>query len=238
MAEAPQLSEEQRKALEEKIKNMTPEQLREFQKVQCIFCQIIAGKIPAKKLHDDERCIAILDINPAAKGHLLLIPREHYAIMPQVPDDLVAHLSVVAKNLSQLLLQKMKAEGTTIYIANGLVAGQKSQHFMIHVIPRKEGDDVLEVSEKLVDSEMQQKVKLTIEKKLNEILGLQKEVVSADEVTPAVVFEKEMKVESKPVVNEKKVDRRKKVEEPLVEPLVGEKRAEDVSLDDIADLFK
>ena len=76
---AEQMSEEQRKELEEKIKNMSPEELREFQKQQCIFCQIIAGKVPAKKVYEDEHCVAVLDINPAAKGHLLLIPK---IIMP------------------------------------------------------------------------------------------------------------------------------------------------------------
>ena len=88
-----EMTEEQRQALQEKLKNMKPEELAQLQKQQCIFCQIISGKIPAKKIYDDEIAIAILDINPASKGHLLLLPKEHYMIMPQVPDGVLAALS-------------------------------------------------------------------------------------------------------------------------------------------------
>ena len=77
-----QMTEEQVKELQEKIKNMSPEELKEFQKKQCVFCQIISGKVQSKKVYDDEKCIAILDINPANPGHVLLLPKEHYSIMP------------------------------------------------------------------------------------------------------------------------------------------------------------
>ncbi len=70
-----QMSEEQVAELQEKIKNMSPEELKEFQKQQCIFCQIISGKVASKKIYEDEKCIAILDINPANPGHLLLMPK-------------------------------------------------------------------------------------------------------------------------------------------------------------------
>src|SRR3989344_9251805 len=131
----PEMNEEQRKALEEKLKNMSPEELAKLQKQQCIFCQIVANKIPTKKIFEDEKCLAILDINPAAKGHLLLIPKEHYAIMPQVSEELLNHLTTISKKLSQLLLRALKVSGTNIFIANGLAAGQRAQHFLIHVIP-------------------------------------------------------------------------------------------------------
>ena len=94
-----QLTPEQQEELQEKLKNMSPEELQEFQKKQCIFCQIIAGKIPSKKIYEDEKCLAVLDINPAAKGHLLLLPKEHYAIMPQIPDKILSHLFLVSKKL-------------------------------------------------------------------------------------------------------------------------------------------
>ena len=103
-----QLTEEQRRELEEKLKNMSPEELREFQKQQCVFCQIIAGKIPSKMVFDDEQCVAVLDINPASPGHLLLLPKEHYAIMPQVPEELLNHLTIISKKLSQILLRALK----------------------------------------------------------------------------------------------------------------------------------
>lgn len=125
----------------EDLKKMTPEQLAELQIKQCIFCHIIRGQVNAKKVYEDEKVIAILDINPANPGHTLLIPKQHYAIMPQMPDDLIRHMFIVAKKISHTLLSSFKASGTNIFIANGVVAGQKAPHFIIHIIPRKEGDN-------------------------------------------------------------------------------------------------
>src|SRR3989338_6747191 len=87
-----QPNEEQLKALQEKIKQMSPEELKEFQKKQCIFCQIIAGKVQSRKVYEDEHVIAILDINPTNPGHTLLVTKEHYSIMPQLPEEEVAHV--------------------------------------------------------------------------------------------------------------------------------------------------
>ncbi len=171
-----QLTPKQQAELQEKLKNMSPEELQEFQKQQCIFCQILAGKIPSKKIYEDDKCLAILDINPAAKGHLLLLPKEHYAIMPQIPDPVLGHLAIVSKHLSQALLKNLKVGGTNVFVANGLAAGQKAQHFMIHIIPRKEGDGLLEFDEKLIEKEMQDKVKTAVESRLKELLGVSNEV--------------------------------------------------------------
>jgi histidine triad (HIT) family protein len=136
------ISPEQLKALQEKIKQMSPEELKEFQKKQCIFCQIVAGKIQSRKVYEDERAVAILDINPANPGHVLLLTKEHYSIMPQVPDDEVAHIFLVAKSLSNSMLKGLEVQGTNIIVANGVAAGQRAQHFMVHVIPRKEKDGI------------------------------------------------------------------------------------------------
>ena len=139
---AEQISPEQLKALQEKIKQMSPEELKDFQKKQCIFCQIAAGKVQSRKIYEDEKAIAILDINPANPGHLLLLTKEHYSIMPQVPDDEVAHIFMAAKSLSNSMLRSIDAHGTNIIVANGIAAGQRAQHFMVHIIPRKENDGV------------------------------------------------------------------------------------------------
>ena len=128
--------------MEEKIKNMSPEQIREFQKQQCIFCQIIAGKIKSRKVYEDDKCVALLDINPASPGHILLLPKEHYSIMPQIPEQDIGHLFLVSKALSAAMLKGLKAGGTNIFVANGAAAGQRAQHFMIHIIPRKENDGI------------------------------------------------------------------------------------------------
>ncbi len=136
------LNPEQLKALSEKIKEMTPEELKEFQKKQCIFCQIIEGKIQSRKVYEDDKVLAIFDINPANPGHLLLMTKEHYSIMPQMPDDEVAHVFMVAKSLSNAMLRGIDAQGTNIFVANGVAAGQRAQHFMVHIIPRKENDGI------------------------------------------------------------------------------------------------
>ena len=136
------ISQEQLRALQEKIKQMSPEELKEFQKKQCVFCQIVAGKVQSRKVHDDEKVIALFDINPANPGHVLLLTKEHYSIMPQVPDDEIAHVFMVAKALSNSMLRGIDAQGTNIIVANGVAAGQRAQHFMVHIIPRKENDGI------------------------------------------------------------------------------------------------
>ncbi|MBI2650761.1 HIT family protein [Candidatus Woesearchaeota archaeon] len=139
---AEQISPEQLKALQEKIKNMSPEELKEFQKKQCIFCQIIAGKVQSRKVYEDEKVIALLDINPANPGHVLLLTKEHYSIMPQIPDDEVSYVFMVSKALSNSMLRSIDAQGTNVIVANGIAAGQRAQHFMAHIIPRKENDGI------------------------------------------------------------------------------------------------
>ena len=136
------ISPEQLKALQEKIKQMSPEELKEFQKKQCIFCQIISGKVQSRKVYEDDKVVALLDINPANPGHVLLLTKEHYSIMPQIPDDEVAYVFMAAKSLSNSMLKSIDAQGTNIIVANGIAAGQRAQHFMVHVIPRKDNDGV------------------------------------------------------------------------------------------------
>ncbi len=136
------ISPEQLKALQEKIKQMSPEELKAFQKQQCIFCQIVAGRVQSRKIYEDDKVIALLDINPANPGHVLLLTKEHYAIMPQLPDDEVAYVFMVVKSLSNSMLRSIDAQGTNVIVANGIAAGQRAQHFMVHIIPRKENDGV------------------------------------------------------------------------------------------------
>ena len=144
MAQQPQqqMSEEQVKALQEKLKNMSPEELKEFQKKQCIFCQIISGNVQSRKIYEDEHVLAVLDINPANPGHILVMPRDHYSIMPQIPEEEVEHIFLVAKMLSNASLRALEVQGSNIIVANGVAAGQRAQHFMAHLIPRKENDNL------------------------------------------------------------------------------------------------
>jgi histidine triad (HIT) family protein len=186
------MSEEQVKELQEKLKNMSPEELKEFQKQQCIFCQIISGKVASKKIYEDDKCLAILDINPANPGHILLMPKEHYAIMPLVPEDDLGHLAMVAKALSHVMLNVLKAEGTNIFIANGIAAGQRAQHFMLHVIPRMSGDALpLDIPENKVSAQQLAETKKRIQEKIQAIFKLKKQTV-----------EVKKEVEGKPEIKE------------------------------------
>ena len=110
---------------------------------QCVFCAIANGKIPAKKVYEDDQVSAVLDINPAVEGHILVIPKKHAVMMNQLDDNSVAHLGMVAKHLSQAAIRAFKAEGTSVFVQNGPAAGQRAPHFMLHVIPRKKGDGVV-----------------------------------------------------------------------------------------------
>ncbi|MGV8162546.1 MAG: HIT family protein [Candidatus Nanoarchaeia archaeon] len=124
------------------LENMTPEQVAQLQKENCIFCKIVAGEIPSKKVYEDSEFIGILDINPAADGHVLLLPKQHYQIMPQMPPELVGTLGIACSAVSSKIISGFKCNGTSIFIANGAVAGQRAPHFIVHVIPRNEGDNI------------------------------------------------------------------------------------------------
>ncbi len=227
------LSPEQRKELEEKLKNMSPEEIADLQKQQCIFCQIVEGKVPSKKVYEDDTCIAILDIQPATKGHILLIPKEHYAIMPQVPDEVLQHLFKTSKRLSQALLRGLKVGGTSIFMANGQAAGQRALHFMIHLIPRKDGDKIIDDTETLIERSMQEKVKIAVQDKILSLMGVEKQTTLEDikeEVEEDPDEEDEPEEATEPEIEEDPDQ-----EEPAED---NETKDEDVSLDDIANLFK
>ena len=169
-----QMSEEQIKALQEKIKNMSPEELKEFQKKQCIFCQIIDGKVQSKKIYEDEHVVAVLDINPSNPGHMLIMPKEHYSIMPQIPEEEIEHLFLVVKSLSNSCLRALEVQGSNIIVANGVAAGQRAQHFMIHLIPRKEDDGI---DFNLPQNTMDEKELENIRKMLAKSLGTKSQAV-------------------------------------------------------------
>ena len=106
----------------------------------CLFCKIVAGDVPAVRVHEDERTIAFMDINPATRGHLLVIPREHAADVHAIdPEDLKA-CAVAAKGLAQRVRDKLGADGVNLLNSTGKVAWQTVFHFHLHVIPRYDGD--------------------------------------------------------------------------------------------------
>lgn len=139
-------------------------------KQNCIFCKIVNKEMNSSIIFEDELSIAILDINPAENGHILLMPKEHYMLMHMVPDHTLGHLSVVSKYLSELLIESLNCEDVSIFIANGSAAGQQSQHFMIHLIPKyKSSDKRFDISGEKVSQQELDKICNDIRSKLNEL---------------------------------------------------------------------
>ena len=136
--------ETQQEKLQEIVVTLDPEEQEQlFGKQKCPFCAMAAGEIPVKKVYEDAECIAILDINPANKGHMLLFPKKHYGMMAQMPDDEAGKLYAVANKLAKAAFDGLKASGSNIVVGNGAIAGQRAPHALINIIPRFDGDKVV-----------------------------------------------------------------------------------------------
>jgi histidine triad (HIT) family protein len=106
----------------------------------CIFCQIVAGELPAQIVDSDDRTIAFMDISPASRGHALVIPRRHARDLLEVePEDLAA-VTVAAQRLARRMHERLGADGINLLNSCGAPAWQTVFHLHVHVIPRYEGD--------------------------------------------------------------------------------------------------
>ncbi|ERG95829.1 HIT family protein [Haloquadratum walsbyi] len=105
-----------------------------------IFEQIAAGEIPARIVHETETILAFLDANPLAPGHTLIIPKEAYTKIGDLPDDVAAELWASAQSLTPTIETAVSADATTVGINNGSAAGQEVPHVHIHIIPRFDDD--------------------------------------------------------------------------------------------------
>jgi histidine triad (HIT) family protein len=106
----------------------------------CIFCKIIAGEIPAQKIAEDERTVAFMDINPATRGHVLVVPRRHARDLLEIDDEDLAATMLAARTIAQRVKDRMDADGVNLLNSCGSAAWQTVYHFHVHVIPRYEGD--------------------------------------------------------------------------------------------------
>jgi len=109
---------------------------------QCIFCRIIAGEMESRKVYEDERAFACLDIRPGVKGHTLLMPKEHYPILPTLPQKEFEHLFGLLPTLLSALGGALGKTGANVFIANGAAAGQQSPHFLMHLLLREPMDSL------------------------------------------------------------------------------------------------
>ena len=111
-----------------------------MKKDDCIFCKLANGVIPTNTVYEDDSFRAILDMGPAAKGHTLIIPKEHSDNLFDLPDETAEKALKLAKKLGADITQKLGADGLNIVQNNGETAGQTVNHFHIHIIPRYKDD--------------------------------------------------------------------------------------------------
>ena len=108
----------------------------------CIFCKIVAGELPATIVDQDERTVAFMDINPATRGHLLVIPREHARDLLEIDQEDLAAVVNTAQRMAARVFERLDADGVNLINSCGAAAWQTVFHFHVHVIPRYEDDPV------------------------------------------------------------------------------------------------
>ena len=107
----------------------------------CIFCKIANGEIPSATLYEDEDFRVILDLGPATKGHALILPKEHYANLYEIYEEVAAKAFKLAKKMVTELTEVLGCDGYNVVQNNGAAAGQTVFHFHMHLIPRYKNDD-------------------------------------------------------------------------------------------------
>ncbi len=107
---------------------------------QCVYCE--TAKDPKLVLLETPTVIAALSPAPSAAGHVVVMPKQHCLVLGQVPDAVMGEMFTVASKVSSVLFESLGAQGTNLLVQNGVEAGQGAEHPIIHVIPRREGDNL------------------------------------------------------------------------------------------------
>ena len=107
-------------------------------KKDCATCKDIEQK--KNLIYEDEQIVALLSSTPSTAGHVLVMPKEHYPIIEQVPDFIVANIFNKVNKISIAVFESIGATGTNVMVQNGVAAGQKAAHFTAHIIPRRDND--------------------------------------------------------------------------------------------------
>jgi histidine triad (HIT) family protein len=110
--------------------------------MDCIFCKIIARELPAEILYENDRVIAILDINPIHHGHALVIPKKHCLDFLTIPESDLHDVLLVTQKIARALVDALDLKGFNIFSNNGRIAGQSVFHFHMHVTPRYSDDNI------------------------------------------------------------------------------------------------
>lgn len=120
----------------------------------CIFCKIVQKQAPSSIIFEDDKVMAFLDIRPVNEGHTLVIPKDHYIDIYEIPQELIGQVHIVTKTVSLAVKQAVNAEGISIIQQNGKAAGQDIFHLHVHIIPRYHGQKMTSFHElKTVENE-------------------------------------------------------------------------------------
>lgn len=111
----------------------------------CVFCDIVEGKIPSKKIFENDKLIAILDISQTTKGHTLIIPKKHFNNLLETEKDILEEMIIVAKDLGNNLVNKLNATGLNVLMNTNESAGQTVMHTHMHLIPRYNSNDTVDI---------------------------------------------------------------------------------------------
>lgn len=176
---------------------------------ECIFCKIVKGEIPCKKVYESEKTLSFLDINPRNKGHVLVIPKTHYLGITDMPDDDAAEVMKTIRLVAAAQRDSIKTEGMSLVQSNGRMAGQLVPHVHFHLIPRTE-------EEKGVGFESILPVKKFEDAELDKIANdMSKAIPKAGSTTPTP---QEPKAEPKPAETGEQAKEQAKEEEAEEEP--------------------
>ena len=102
--------------------------------MNCIFCKIVRGDIPSYTLYEDDIVKVFLDVNPNVNGHTLIVPKEHYKDLFDIPNDILIHIMEVAKKMDSLFREKLDSKGLTLIQNNGIA--QEVKHYHLHLLPK------------------------------------------------------------------------------------------------------
>lgn len=112
----------------------------------CIFCKIIAGEIPASKVYEDDQVLAFLDISQVTPGHTLVVPKQHFRNLLEMDADSTSQLFARVPDIARKVMKVTKAKGMNILNNNEEIAGQTVFHTHVHLAPRYEETDGLQIS--------------------------------------------------------------------------------------------
>jgi histidine triad (HIT) family protein len=106
----------------------------------CIFCKVLSGDIPGERVYEDEHTMAVMDINPWTRGHIVVFPRKHAENLFKIEDGELEHVALAAKRVATMVRDSLDCDGVNLLQSNGRAAWQTIFHLHVHVIPRYDDD--------------------------------------------------------------------------------------------------